>query len=165
MRMLSIAVAVSALAVAAAGCGGSAATARLAQLAEQDDALLQVDQIEKTWHRATSRHDLDLMMSIWAPNATLETSGGIFVGKAAIRAALAKAAPFQAQNLWVSETPAYKIRASINGRAGTLYFECHFVDVKTRKVTLVVAADMDVKEINDKWLITSTNVATPTLRP
>ena len=65
----------------------------------------------------------------------------------------------------MSDTPAYKIRITANGDKGTLYFECHYVDVKTGKVVSVVAADQNVQRINGKWLITSAAAATPTLGP
>ena len=65
----------------------------------------------------------------------------------------------------MSETPAYKIRITANGDKGTLYFECHYVDVKTGKVVSVVGADQNVQKIDGKWLITSSAAATPTLGP
>jgi hypothetical protein len=46
-----------------------------------------------------------------------------------------------------------------------LYFECHYVDVKTGKVVSVVGADQNVQRIDGKWLITTLAAATPTLTP
>ena len=43
----------------------------------------------------------------------------------------------------------------MNGDKGTLYFECHYVDVKTGKLATVVGADQDVQKIDGKWLITT----------
>ena len=86
-------------------------------------------------------------------------------GKAAIRAMFAKAGPFQPQNHWISDTPAYKIRATVNGNRGTLYFECHYIDVDTGTVKSAVAADQQVQKINGKWLITNSATATTTLKP
>jgi hypothetical protein len=57
------------------------------------------------------------------------------------------------------------IRITVNGDKGTLYFECHYVDVKTEKVVSVVAADQNVQKIGGKWLITSSAGATPSLGP
>ena len=98
---------------------------------DKQAALYQIERIEKTWHKAASLKNLDLMMSIWAPNATSTVGGSTVTGKAAIRAVFAKAGPFQPQNHWISDTPAYKIRATVNGNRGTLYFECHYIDVDT----------------------------------
>src|SRR5438067_13533299 len=128
-------------------------------------ALYQIDQIERIWHKAASKKDLDLMMSIWAPNATATFPGKTVTGKAAIRAVFAKAGPFQPQNHWISDTPAYKIRTTVNGNKGTLYFECDYIDVKTGKIASVVSADQNVQRINGKWLITSLAAATPKLGP
>jgi SnoaL-like domain len=117
-------------------------------------ALYQIERIEKTWHRAASTKNLDLMMSIWAPNATMTLGGKTYTGTTAIRELFAKAAPFQPENHWVSDTPAYKVKSTVNGDKGTLFFECHYIDVDTGKVASVVGADQEVRKFNGKWLIT-----------
>ena len=69
------------------------------------------------------------------------TNGGkTYTGKKAIRIVLGKSAPFQAVNPWVSDTPAYKTRVTVTGNKGTIYFECHYIDVDTSKVAAVVGA-------------------------
>jgi SnoaL-like protein len=106
------------------------------------------------------------MMTLWAPDATFNIGTDTLTGKAQIRKFFeTKAGPFQPQNHWLSDTPAYKIRATVNGDKGTLYFECHYVDYKTGEVASVVGADQNVQKINGKWLITSSAAATPTLGP
>jgi hypothetical protein len=105
------------------------------------------------------------MMSIWAPNATMTLGGGTYTGKAAIRDVFSKAGPFQPQNHWVSDTAAYKIRATVNGNRGTLYFECHYIDVDTGKVAAAVGADQQVQKIKGKWLITNLAASSVTLTP
>jgi hypothetical protein len=132
---------------------------------EKQAALYQIDAIEKTWHKAASLKNLNLFMSNWAPNATATLAGKTVTGKAAIRALFAKAGPFQSQNHWVSDTPAYKIRTTVNGNKGTLYFECHYIDVDTGKVAAVVGADQQVQKLNGKWLITNLAASTVTLKP
>lgn len=152
------------MALAVSACGSSTSSASQKALQKQAD-MYAIDQIERTWHKAASTHDLDLMMTLWAPKATFTFGGKTVTGKAAIREAIGKAGPFQPQNHWVSDTPAYKIRTSVNGDTGTLYFECHYVDTKTEKVVAVVGADQDVRRINGRWLITSLTAASPTLSP
>jgi hypothetical protein len=125
----------------------------------------QIERIEQIWHKAASTKNLDLMMSLWAPNATETVGGQTVTGKAAIRQIFAKAGPFQPQNHWISDTPAYKIRVSVNGNRGTLYFECHYIDVDTGKVAVVVGADQQVQKINGRWLITNLAASTVTLQP
>ena len=164
MRTLLAGSAIAALVAALAACGSSGMSAAAA--ADRKAAnILAIDQIERSWHQAASKKDLDLMMSLWAPNATFTFGGQTASGRAAIRKVLKAAAPFQPQNHWVSDTPAYKIRTTVNGSKGTLYFECHYIDVKTQKVMSVVAADQNVQKINGKWLITNSSGASPTLSP
>jgi hypothetical protein len=127
--------------------------------------MYRIDQIEKTWHKAASRKNIKLMMSLWAPKATATIGGHTYTGKSAIRNVFLKSGPFQPQNHWESDTPAYKIRITVNGNKGTLYFECHYVDVDTGKVATAVAADQEVRKINGKWLIVNLTAATATLKP
>ena len=74
-----------------------------------------------------------------------------------------KAGPYQPGNHWISDTPAYKIRITLNDddTKGTLYFECHYIDPQTGKVVSVVGADQNVEKIEGKWLITKSLAATP----
>lgn len=157
--------------LAGAGAAYGSLTMTHAESIEKQAALYQIEKIEKTWHKAASKHDLNLMMSIWAPTATATFPGtngqpGVTVrGKKAIRAIFAKAGPFQTANHWVSETPAYKMRTTVNGNKGTLYFECHYLDVATGKLASAVGADQEVRRIRGKWLITNMNAAAVTLKP
>jgi hypothetical protein len=149
------------LAVSAYGARKGNSGANVQKLAD----LYQIDSIEKTWHKAASLKNLNLFMSTWAPNATATVAGKTVTGRTAIRALFAKAGPFQPQNHWISDTPAYKIRTTVNGNKGTLYFECHYIDVDTGKVAAVVGADQRVQKLNGKWLITNLAASTVTLKP
>jgi ketosteroid isomerase-like protein len=153
-----------AIAVLLTACGGSGKKSAAEQLAQQQSDLYAIDQIERTWHKAASTHNVDLMMSIWADDATFNLGTETLRGKAQIRAFWThKAPPFKPENHWISDTPAFKIRTTVSGDKGTLYFECHYIDVKTGKVALVVGADQNVERIKGKWLITSLSAATPKL--
>lgn len=165
MRRALIAVAGLALVALLGGCGGSKLSSAEKNALEKQANLYEIDQIERTWHKAASTHDVDLMMTLWAPNATFSLAGTTVRGKAAIRKVISAAGPFQPQNHWVSDTPAYKIRTTVNGDKGTLYFQCHYVDVKTRKLVAVVGADQDVQKIRGTWLITNLAASSPTLGP
>jgi ketosteroid isomerase-like protein len=155
-----------ALAVLLTACGGSGKKSAAEQLAQHQSDLYSIDQIERVWHKAASTQNVDLMMTLWADDATFNLGTETLRGKAQIRDFFThKAGPFQPGNHWVSETPAYKIRTTVSGDKGTLYFECHYVDVKTGKVVSVVGADQNVARINGKWLITSIAAATPKLGP
>ena len=156
-----------ALALPLAGCG-STSTSTAPDLAAVQTAAdtYAVEQIEVTWHHASSTKNVDEMMSIWADDATFTIAGTVYTGKDQIRNFFAtRAGPFKPNNHWLSDTPAYKIKVTVDGDGGTLYFECHYVDVATRQVVSVVGADMTVQRINGKWLITKSVSATPVLSP
>ena len=51
--------------------------------------LWEIDQLEKNFHKATTLQDIDLMMSLYAPNATFTFPGSTAVGKKEISAVLA----------------------------------------------------------------------------
>jgi ketosteroid isomerase-like protein len=138
--------------------------AQFATLQKQAN-MYQIDQIEVTWHKAASMKDLPLMMSLWADNATFQVGPHTYSGTDEIRTFWTTAGPFLAKNHWVDETPAYKARITVSGSTGTLYFECHFVDVPTRTVAGVVATQLDVARINGRWVITSSLSSTPILSP
>jgi ketosteroid isomerase-like protein len=119
--------------------------------------LYQIDQIEVNFHKATTLKDIDLMVSLWAPNATLTVGPGeTAVGLDEIRRFwLEKSTAFQPSTHWVSDHPAYKVEVTVNGDRGTLHFECHYVDYDTNEVALVTVADQDVARIDGRWLITN----------
>jgi ketosteroid isomerase-like protein len=154
-----------ALALSLAACGSSEDTA--SQIAAQKQAdIYAIDQIEVKWHKATSMKDVDLIMSLFAPDATATFGTTNLTGTDEIRDFFVnEVGPFQPENNWVSDTPAYKIRVTVNGDKGTLYFECDYIDVETQKVVSVVGADNTVERINGKWLITNVVGATPVLEP
>jgi hypothetical protein len=146
---------VTALPVAA--CGGSGMSAGDAQALREQADRLQIDQIEAKFHQALSTKNVDLMMSLWAPHATFTVGAGrTLTGKAQIRAFWLRDAPgFQPENHWIWSTSPYKIRITINGSRGALFFECYAFDTRTREVKAATAADMQVAKTSGKWLITN----------
>ena len=156
---------VSLMVMLVGGCSGGAtgSAAPASDLQRQAD-LYAINQIEVKWHQASSTKDLDLMMSLWADDATFTTSSKTYTGKAAIRDFFAtQAAPFKPENHWVSDTPAYKSKSTVDGDKGTLYFQCDYIDVDTKAVKVVVSADQQVARVNGAWLIKTAVSATPGL--
>jgi hypothetical protein len=152
--------------IVGAGCGGATSDTGASSVADHDASLYAIEQIERTWHKAASTHNVDLMMTLWASDATFNIGTETLSGSTAIRDFFAhRAGPFKPVNHWVSETPAYKTRATVNGDHGTLYFQCHYVDTATGKVVSVVASDQDVARIGGKWLITRSAASTVVLEP
>jgi ketosteroid isomerase-like protein len=137
-------------------CGGSS-SGSAGDEARRFQDMWEIDQIEKNFHKATSLKDIELMMSLYAPNATFTVGGGeTAVGVDEIRDFWTEKSPaFEPTNNWISDHPAYKLEITVNGDRGTLHFECHFVDAETGKVVAVTATDMDVARIEGQWLITN----------
>jgi uncharacterized protein (TIGR02246 family) len=163
MRTLVMCGALAALVVSLAACGTSEASSTAEQAMRRNADRWEIDQLEKNFHRATTKHDIDLMVSLYAPNATLIFASNTAVGKKQIRNFwLERSKSFK--NNWISDTAAYKVRITVNGDRGTLFFECHYVDPKTEKIVSVTAADADVQRIDGRWLITNLTGASATFK-
>lgn len=158
MRRLVIggALGVFLLSVVLAACGGSSTVAGGGQNQRFAD-MWKIDKIEKDFHGAMTAKNIDQMMALWSPNATMTVGPGeTAAGLDEIRAFwLEESAPFAPENEWISDHPAYKLEITVDGDRGTLHFECHFVDPKTGEIVAVTAADMDVARIAGTWLITN----------
>ena len=144
------------LSVVLVACGGSSPGSSGNQSRRFED-MWKIDQIEKNFHYATTTQDIDLMMGLFAPNATMTIGAGkTAAGLDEVRRFfLEDSAAFQPENTWISDHPAYKLEITVNGDRGTLHFECHYVYAKTGKVVAVTAADFDVARIGGAWLITN----------
>ncbi len=144
------------LSVVLVACGGSGTDPSVDQARRFQD-MWEIDQIEKNFHQATTEKDIESMMSLFAPNATMTVGPGVTAsGLDEIRRFwLEDSAPFKAENTWVSDHPAYKLEITVNGDRGTLHFECHFVDAKTSEVVSATTADFDVARVDGTWLITN----------
>lgn len=154
------------LSVVLAACGGSSAGSSGDQSRRFRD-MWEIDQIEKDFHHATTTKDINLMMSLWAPDATMTVGPGeTAYGTDEIRDFFLDKTPmFQSANNWISDHPAYKLEITVNGDRGTLHFECHFIDAQTGEVASVTAGDLDVARIDGKWLITNFVGGTTVLEP
>lgn len=155
--------ALAALVLSLAACGTSQASSSAEQDMQRKADMWDIDQLEKNFHQATTHHDIDLMMRLYAPNATLVFASNTAVGKEQIRKFwLEKSKSFKVN--WISDTAAYKVKITVNGDRGTLFFECHYVHPKTGKVVSVTGADLDVARIDGRWLITNLTGASATLK-
>lgn len=162
MRALVAACALVLTAGGVAGCGGSGKPAPAQAKMAREAALYEIEGIEKTFHKAATTHNVNLMMSLFAPGAVFNIGTETYTGKAQIRRFFAtKNAAFMPQNHWQADTPTYLIRATVNGDKGTLYFECDYIDVRTGKVVATVGVDHQVQKINGRWLILD-SAAAPT---
>ena len=156
MRKLMIGGALGIVVLFLAACGDSNSPSAADQALQRKADLYEIQQIEKNFHHAQALQDIDRMMSLWAPNATLTAGPALTAaGVDEIRGFWLESPVFDPANNWVSDHPAYELQVTVNGDRGTLHFECHFVDVGTEEVVLATAADLDVARINGRWLITN----------
>ena len=162
MRALAAGCALVLTAGVLAGCGGSSKPSAAQAKVRREAALYEIEGIEKTFHEAATTHDVNLMMSLFAPGAVFNIGTDTYTGKTQIRKFFGtKNAAFMPENHWQADTPTYRIRASVHGDKGTLYFECDYIDVKTGKVMATVGVDHEVQKINGTWLIVD-SAAAPT---
>lgn len=166
MRILVIGGALAAVVVALTACSGASNLSAADRAVIRNADLYAIDGIEKNFHKSMSTHDIDLMMSLWAPDATFTVAPGQTAsGKREIRAYwLRKSKAFRPTTHLISDTPAYKVRATVNGDRGTLTFECHYIDVNKKNVAVVTAADIEVAKIDGRWLITNMVPASASLK-
>lgn len=154
----------AALVVAFHSGGGAAVASTSNDVTERQADLYQIEQIEVKFHRATSKHDINLMMSIWAPGAVFNIDQATLVGKAQIRHwFLTENKAFMPNHHWESDTPTYKIRINLNGDHATMYFECHYIDPKSGKVVATAGVTHTLQKVNGQWLITNSAGSTATL--
>jgi len=156
MRRLLLGGALGALVIAFAGCGGSGGTSSEAKAAQRRVDLYEISKIERSFHEALSKKDIDELVNLFAAHATGTFGPGKTVtGRDQIRRVWLKSTAFKPDTHWLSDHPAYKLKATVDGDRGTLRFECHFIDVRTEKVALVTAGNLDVARIDGRWLITN----------
>ena len=144
------------LVVALSACGGSSGRSASDQAMERQADSYAISLIERNFHEAISKKDIDEMVSLFAPHATGTFGPGQTVtGKEQIRQVWLNSVAFKPETHWLSDHPAYKLKSTVDGDRGTLHFECHFIDVETGKVAAVTAGNLDVARIDGRWLITN----------
>ena len=156
MRTLLIGSLLGVLVFAISACGGSSSSSAVEDAVLRQSDLYAISQIEKTFHEAISKKDIDMMMSLYAPNATATFGPAQTVsGREQIREVWLKSKGFEPETHWLSDHPAYKLKVTIDGDRGTLRFECHFVDIDSKEVAAVTAGSSDVAKIDEAWVITN----------
>ena len=165
MRKLLIVGVLGAIALSLAACGGSSSDAEAAALQLKADKY-EIEQIEKVFHQAMTTKDVDLMVSLWAPNATLTVGPDLTAaGVDEIREFWLQNTAFAPETTWVTDHPAYKMEITVNGDRATLHFVCHFVNYETGEVEAITGTDQEVARIDGQWLITNMVGGTTELTP
>ena len=145
-----------ALILALSACGGSGSSSASEEALKRESDLYQISLIERSFHEAISKKDVDKLVGLFSAHATGTFRPGQTVsGREQIRKVWMKSTAWKPETHWVSDHPAYKLEVTIDGDRGTLHFECHFIDVKKRTVAAATAGNVDVARIDGRWLITN----------
>lgn len=156
MRKLLLGGALGVLIVVLSACGGSSGSSASEQALQQQADMYEIGQIERDFHEAISKKDIDQLVGLFSDNASGTFGPGVTVtGKDQIREVWMNSVGMQPETHWLSDHPAYKLKVTVDGDRGTLHFECHFIDVDTGKVAAVTAGNLDVAKIDGQWLITN----------
>ena len=138
---------------AGGGSGGSSASERAT---EKKADIYEISQIERSFHEAISKKNVNEMVGLFAPHATGTFGPGkTATGRKQIGDFWLGSKMWEPATHWLSDHPAYKLKVTVDGDRGTLHFECHFVDVDTGKVAATTAGNLDVAKIDGHWLITN----------
>ena len=117
------------LAGAALGAGALALPGLARADGPESVQVAEIYQLQAAFHRATTTQDLDLMMSLWAEDATfLNASTGKRYGVGGsdtIRSFWQGSGSFTHHRF--SLVPSYKTTIEVDGNEAFLYFECHDV--------------------------------------
>ncbi len=144
----------------AVGVGGvtalhvSPAKAQVSGAATADVA--QIYQLQAAFHRAKTAQDIELMMSLFDPKATLKIQGdpkSPYVGAEQLRAYWLNSGSFK--NRRFSLVPSYKTRIAVHGKQADLYFECHDVadyDQPTRNIVNDTFLAGNLRDVGGKWV-------------
>jgi len=156
VKRLLIGCAVGIALISLVACSGASGTEANEALQRKAD-FWEIDQIERNFHEATTTKNIEEMMSLWAPSATMTVGPGqTAAGVDEIRQFwLEKSVAFDPETAWISDHPAYKVEITVNGDLGTLHFECHYIGVHTKELAVATVADLDVARIDGRWLITN----------
>lgn len=145
-----------ALILALSACGGSGSSSASEEALQRESDLYQISLIERSFHEAISKKDVDKLVGLFSAHATGTFRPGQTVsGREQIRKVWMKSTAWKPETHWVSDHPAYKLEVTIDGDRGTLHFECHFIDVDKRTVAAATAGNVDVARIDGRWLITN----------
>jgi hypothetical protein len=125
----------------------------MADTEDNAEDFMQIHKIEIAFHQAGTTKNLDLMMSLFADDATITAGGKTYTGKEQIRGFWQTAGTFQPQNQWVAYTPAFRIKYDVQGNNAHLYFECLYVDKAANKIAAHTNSDDGLIRVNGRWLI------------
>jgi ketosteroid isomerase-like protein len=142
-----------------AGAGIAAfAVPGLAQASNPDSEQIgEIYQLQADFHRAKSHQNIDLMVSLWAPDATFHNGGATFTGQDAVRTFFLGSGSWHHQR--ISFVPSFKDQINVRGDTAFLYFECHDVALTDESPTVAAGTIVThlynagtIRNVKGKWL-------------
>ena len=132
-----------------------------ADVSHGSEQIGEIYELQAAFHRAKTTQDLDLMISLWADDATFtNTSTGIvYVGTDEIRRFWQGSGSFR--NHRFSLVPSYKTTIDVRGDQAFLYFECHdvgnfatgaFGDASIKTIVNDTFLAGTLKNVGGKWV-------------
>ena len=119
----------------------------------------EIYQLQAAFHRAKTTQDINLMMSLWDPNGTLNVQGdpnSPYVGFDQIKAFWQSSGSFTHHRF--SLVPSFKTQINVHGDEASLYFECHDV-ADFAQPTRFIASDTflsgTVRNIGGQWVFSN----------
>ena len=119
----------------------------------------EIYELQAAYHRAKTTQDIDLMMSLWDPDATLNIQGdpnSPYLGTERIRAFFLGSGSFT--HVRFSLVPSFKIQINVHGSEASLYFECHDVgnfDRSDRSIASDAFLAGTVRKLGGKWVFSN----------
>ncbi|HEV2351945.1 MAG TPA: nuclear transport factor 2 family protein [Terriglobia bacterium] len=116
----------------------------------------EIYELQAAFHRAKSTQDIDLMMSLWAPDGILNVQGdpnSPYIGSDRLRAFWLSSGSFTHRRF--SLVPSFKTQINVQGDQAGLYFECHDVgdyDLASRSIVADLFLAGTVRNVDGKWV-------------
>ncbi len=127
-------------------------------------AVGKIYELQAAFHRAKTTQDLDLMMSLWDDDGTLNVVGNPsspFVGAQQLRSFWQTSGSFTHRRF--SLVPSFKTQIVVHGDEAFLYFECHDVgdyDLATRAIVVDTYLAGTVRKVDGKWVFSNMTAGT-----
>ena len=119
----------------------------------------EIYELQAAFHRAKTTQDINLMMSLWDPDGTLNFQGdpnSPYVGFEQIKSFFQNSGSFTHRRF--SLVPAFKTQINVQGNLGSLYFECHDVgnfDQTDRFIASDTFLAGTVRKLGGRWVFSN----------
>ncbi|HTH00990.1 MAG TPA: nuclear transport factor 2 family protein [Vicinamibacterales bacterium] len=143
----------------AIGVGGfvNSSALLLAQVSGPASAQIgEIYQLQADYHRAKTLQDINLMMSLWDPDAVLTIQGdpgSPYIGLERVQSFYLSSGSFT--NHRFSLVPSFKTQIKVTGDDAWLYFECHDVgnfDADSRLIAADAFLAGTIRRVGGRWL-------------